>query len=115
MSNNNINKTSYGYDVTWIETEWYTSKILVFEGKGGRTPVMFHKDTTKSWFINNGTFKVTYIDTSDGKLYAKELGEGIVFHVPALMPVGLECLSDTGSIAETSNKNDPKDCYKLSS
>ena len=31
MSDNNINKTDYGYDITWIETEFYTSKIRVFE------------------------------------------------------------------------------------
>ena len=113
--NNNVNKTEYGYDITWIETEFYTSKIKVFEKANSKTPIGFHKNTTKSWFINAGTFNIRWIDTKTGELFERELSEGIVFHVPALMPCGLESLSENSSLSETSNINDPEDFYKLSS
>jgi mannose-6-phosphate isomerase-like protein (cupin superfamily) len=111
---NNINKTSYGYDITWIETELYTSKIMIFEKTGGKTPIAFHKDTIKSWFVNSGRFKVTYVDTKTGQIFEKDIGEGTVFHVPALMPCGIECTSDNGSISQTSNINNQEDFYQLS-
>ena len=112
---NNVNKTEYGYEITWAEKEQYTSKIMVFEKANAKTPIIFHKDTTKTWFINTGTFNVRWIDTSTGELYERELSEGAVFHIPALMPSGLESLSENSTISETSNLNNPEDSYKLSS
>jgi uncharacterized RmlC-like cupin family protein len=96
---NNIEKTSYGYVITWIETEFYISKILVFEKAGAKTPIHFHKEITKSWFVNSGNFKLTWISTKDGQLYEKEFGEGTVFHVPPCTPCGLEALVDNASIS----------------
>ena len=112
---NNIEKTPYGYNITWIETEFYISKILVFETAKSRTPIHFHKDTTKSWFVNSGKFKLSWISTKDGQLYEKEFNEGTVFHVPPCTPCGLEALEDNSSISETANVSNPEDYYVLSS
>lgn len=114
MSKNNIERTPYGYNITWIETDDYVSKILVFEQAGSKTPVQFHKETTKSWFVNTGQFKITWIDTKDGRVYEKEFGEGTVFHVPPCTPCGLQALVKDSSISQTSNKNNPADTYTLS-
>jgi len=73
----------------------------------------FHKAKTKSWFVNAGKFKVQWIDTADGKTYARELQEGSVFYVPALMPVMLENLANNSAMAETSNNNNTEDYYRL--
>jgi mannose-6-phosphate isomerase-like protein (cupin superfamily) len=115
MNKKNIEKTNYGYNITWIETEEYTSKILVFEAARAKIPVHFHKLTTKSWFVNSGSFKIAWIDTKDGQLYEKEFGEGTVFHVPPCTPCGLEAIVDNSSISQTSNLNDPADYFVLSS
>lgn len=115
MSKNNIEKTEYGYNITWIETEEYVSKILVFETINSKTPITFHKEIIKSWFINSGSFKITWIDTKDGQLYEKEFGEGTVFHVPPCTPCGLQALSENASISQTSNKWNKEDTYVLSS
>ena len=36
---NNVNRTEYGYEITWAETEQYTSKIMVFEKANANTEV----------------------------------------------------------------------------
>ena len=46
-------------------------------------------------------------------LDSQELAEGGVFHVPALMPVMLQSLTDDSAIAETSNNNNAEDIYRL--
>ena len=114
MQNNNVEKTPYGYNIKWTETEDYVSKILVFEELNSRTPISFHKETTKSWFINSGKFKITWIDTKNGQIFEKEFGEGTVFHVPACTPCGLQNLTTNASIAETSNKDPIDDTFVLS-
>src|SRR6056297_954847 len=111
--NNNVIKTDYGYEIVWADTEWYCSKILVFEKANQKTSLHFHKKQDKSWFVNAGKFRVQWVDTTDGKSYATELPEGGTFHVPALMPVTLESLVDNSAMAETSNSNDTDDFYRL--
>ena len=108
----NIKQTDYGYEIVWADNELYCSKILVFEKSNVKVPLHFHKDKTKSWFVNAGSFKVQWLDTKDGKVYAQELPEGSVFHVPALMPVMLESTAPNSAMAETSNNN-KDDFYRL--
>lgn len=111
--NDSVIKTDYGYEIVWADLDTYCGKILVFEHTGSKLPLHFHKERFKSWFVNAGTFRVQWVDTTDGKVYAKELPEGSTFHVPALMPVALECLADNSAMAEAGNSNDSKDVYRL--
>lgn len=112
MNKENVIQTEYGYDIIWADNENYCSKILVFEKADTRLGLHFHKTRNKTWFVNAGKFRVQWIDTQDGKTYGKELPEGSVFHVPALMPVMLECLTNNSAMAETSNHNQ-EDIYRL--
>jgi len=109
----NIQKTDYGYDIVWSDNEYYCSKILVFEKEGMQTKLHFHKDRYKSWFVNAGKFEVQWVDPKDGKAYAKELPEGSVFEVPALLPVTLKSIVPNSAMAETSNNNIQEDYYRL--
>ena len=107
---NNVVKTDYGYEVVWAESADYQAKFVVFE-KSGKTPIYMHKDKNKSWFINNGNFRIRWIDTTDGKLYQQDSSEGVSFNVPASMPVSLECLGSNGSVTEVSNSSSADDYY----
>ena len=108
----NIKQHNWGYELIWSATEEYCGKILVFEKANCSTPLHFHKTKNKSWFVNAGKFNVTWVDTNDGKAYSKELPEGSVFDVPALMPVRLTSLADNSAMAECANSKDD-DFYKL--
>jgi mannose-6-phosphate isomerase-like protein (cupin superfamily) len=113
MTKENIKKFDWGYEIVWANNDYYCSKILVFENSEKKIPLHFHKSKNKSWFVNAGKFEVQWVDTEDGKVYAKELPEGSVFEVPALTPVTLKSLSPNSAMAETSNSNDEKDFYRL--
>lgn len=113
MSDNTVIQTDWGYEIVWATTDSYCGKILVFEKANKRMPLHFHKNKSKSWFINAGKFRVQWVDTKDGKVYAKELPEGSVFHVPELMPAMLESLSDNGAVAECSSVSSDDDVFRL--
>jgi len=100
MQNDAVEHKDYGYDIVWVKKDSYYSKISVFEKKY-KSNISFHKNTSKSWFVNFGNFKVTWIDTVDGKIYSQDLKEGSVFHIAPFCPVGIECLDDKGSITES--------------
>lgn len=106
-------KKDWGLEITWANEDSYAGKILVFEKQGNRTPFHFHKETKKTWFVNNGKFMVRWIDTADGKVYQQELSEGKVFTVQCLVPVSLESLSPGSSVIQSSNRNDTDDFYTI--
>lgn len=108
----NIKKHDWGYEVIWSTLEEYCGKILVFEKANKSIPLHFHKTKSKSWFVNAGKFNVTWVDTTDGKAYSKELPEGSVFEVTPLMPVKLTSLVDNSAMAECANTRDD-DFYRL--
>lgn len=110
---NDIVKTNYGYEIVWANTDTYVGKILVFEAVGAVLPLHFHQQHSKSWFVNAGQFRVQWVDTHNGKCYAKDLPEGSTFHVPALLPVSLESLVANSAIAETGNSQLVNDTYRL--
>jgi hypothetical protein len=104
---NNVNKTDYGYNISWANTDNYSASIMVFDNPS-KTNLEFHKTKQKTWFVNNGLFKIRWIDTNDGKLYEKEVKEGSVFHVEPLMPVSLESIIPGSSITEVSTPSKDK-------
>jgi mannose-6-phosphate isomerase-like protein (cupin superfamily) len=109
----NVKQAEWGYEVTWASTDDYCGKLLVFEKSNKTLPLHFHKEKSKSWFVNAGKFKVQWLDTKTGESFATELDEGGVFHVPALMPVTVESLLDNSVMAETSNRDADEDYYRL--
>lgn len=109
----NIIDHDWGKEIVWTSNETYSGKILIFEFAEMSTPLHFHKNKNKSWFVNAGKFLVTWIDTSEGQAYSKELPEGSVFEVPALMPVKLKSLENNSAMAECGNSNDIDDIYRL--
>ena len=108
----NIKQTDYGYEAIWAQHDNYCAKFIVFN-KPQKTPIYFHRATNKSWFINDGNFRIRWIDTSNGKLYQQDSNAGTSFDVPLGMPVSLESLSSHGSITEVSDNSDPKDFHIL--
>jgi len=109
----NIKQHDWGYEIAWVTKDTYYSKIIAFN-KPARTSMSFHKLRNKSWFINDGQFKIRWIDTKTGQAYESELKEGLTFDVPALMPISIECISPTGSFTEVGDVSKTDDAYHLS-
>lgn len=111
MENTNVKKYAWGYELIWAKTEMYTGKILFFEHSDVKTDMVFHKETTKSWFVNNGTIKITWIDTDTGTVYEKEFSEGSTFTIAPLTPVELVALTPGSSITEVNNQKSETDIF----
>jgi hypothetical protein len=98
---NKSQKTPWGYELVWASTESYGGKMLVFTNAGNKTPFGFTKKQDRTWFVNNGSVKIRWIDTTKGQLYEASLTEGQTYHVPQFQPVSLEAVSDnTGTFTD---------------
>lgn len=106
-------KKGWGHELIWATNDKYCGKILVFESAGSKFSMHFHKEKDETWFVNNGSFKVRWIDTDTAQLYEKELFEGDTWYNPPLMPHQLECLSAGSSITEVSTPDSVEDNYRV--
>ena len=105
---------SWGYEIIWANNEKYCAKLMVFEKVGSKTNLIFHKEKRKSWFINAGKFKITYIDVTTGEAKEAVLEEGKTADFGELSPHQLEALTANSIIFEVGTSEYIEDCFKLS-
>ena len=61
----------WGYEVIWVSNEHYCGKFLY--SKRCKVFHALHKNKDETWFVNDGEFKLRYIDTKTATLYEKPL------------------------------------------
>jgi streptogramin lyase len=104
----------WGFEIVFANNEKYCGKLLVFDRAGAKTSLVFHKEKTKSWFINAGKFKVTFIDVTTGEIKQSELSEGQTADFGPLGPHQIEALVDNSMIFEVGTADHVEDRFRLS-
>jgi len=103
----------WGYEIIWATNENYCGKILCFNKIGNKTSLHFHKDKTKSWFVNSGSIRLKFIDAKSTELREVTLKEGDTFNMLPLVPHQIESLADNSMIFEVSTKDTVEDNYRI--
>lgn len=106
-------ETAYGYDLVWASTEDYSAKICVFNKAGAATDLYFQIKRSKTWFVNNGGFRLRWIDTNTAQIFEQDFTEGQTYTVPLTQPVQLIAMLDGSSITECGAAEDSADIYKV--
>ena len=106
-------KKGWGYELIWATNDKYCGKIMVFENKGAKFSMHFHREKEETWFVNSGKFLLRWIDTSTAVLYTKELTQGDTWHNPPLQPHQLEALEPMSEIFEVSSADSVEDNYRI--
>ena len=104
----------WGFEIVFANNDKFCGKLLVFERAGAKTSMVLHKDKTKSWFVNAGKFKMTFVDPKDGSVKEAILEEGKTVDVGNLSPHSLEALQDGGVIFEVGTSDYVEDRFRLS-
>jgi hypothetical protein len=103
----------WGYEIVWSNNESYCGKLLVFERSGAKTSLVLHKHKRKSWFVNAGKFKITYIDVTTGEMKCSELVEGQTADFAELGPHQVESLVPNSIIFEVGTPDYVEDRFRL--
>jgi hypothetical protein len=103
----------WGFELVWANNEKYCAKILVFPKAGAKTSLVFHKDKRKSWFVNEGKFRITFIDINTGEMKAAELETGKTADFAELSPHQIEALEDNSVIFEVGTTDLVEDRFRL--
>jgi hypothetical protein len=103
----------WGFEIIFANNDKYCGKLLVFERAGAKTSLVFHKEKTKSWFVNAGKFKVTFIDVATGEMKRSELSEGQTADFGQLGPHQVEALVPNSMIFEVGTADYVEDRFRL--
>ena len=103
----------WGFEIVFANNDKYCGKLLVFERAGAKTSLVFHKEKTKSWFVNAGKFKVRYIDVSTGEIKEAVLEEGKTADFGPLGPHQVEALVAGSIIFEVGTADYAEDRFRL--
>jgi mannose-6-phosphate isomerase-like protein (cupin superfamily) len=107
------NDKGWGFEIVFANNDKYCGKLLIFERAGAKTSLVFHKEKAKSWFINAGRFKVTFIDVATGEIKQSELTEGQTADFGPLGPHQIEALVDNSMIFEVGTADYVEDRFRL--
>jgi streptogramin lyase len=103
----------WGFELVFANNDKYCGKLLVFDRAGAKTSLVFHKEKAKSWFVNAGKFKISYIDVSTGETKQSELGEGQTADFGQLGPHQVEALVANSIIFEVGTSDQVEDRFRL--
>ena len=106
-------QTAWGTEVVWASTDDYCAKLLMFTENGKKTAIQFNKKKHTSWFVNEGTFIVRWIDTESGETKETVIKQGDVLEVPPMRPYQLESLLPNSVIFETGTAEREGDLCRL--
>ncbi len=106
-------KKGWGFELVWSNNDKYCGKLLVFERAGAKTSLVFHKEKAKSWFINAGKFKITFVDVSTGEMKEAVLEEGKTVDFGPLSPHQVEALVANSIILEVGTSDYVEDRFRL--
>jgi len=108
-----IVKKGWGKEI-WIHNdEEYCGKILRFDTAGNKFSLHYHIKKKESWYVNNGVFKYTWIDTEKGEEYSKVIEEGTCLTIERGQIHQLEALLDNSEIFEVSTQHFDEDSYRI--
>lgn len=102
----------WGHEEIFASTDRYCGKLLCFE-QGKKFSMHFHADKDETWYVLEGTFVLTVIETADAKHIVRTLRKGDVWRNYPLLPHQLHCLSGPGVIIEVSSADTPEDNYRV--
>jgi hypothetical protein len=103
----------WGFELVFANNDKYCGKLLVFDRVGAKTSLVFHKEKAKSWFVNAGKFKITYIDVSTGEMKQSEISEGQTADFGQLGPHQVEALIANSIIFEVGTSDQVEDRFRL--
>lgn len=106
-------KKGWGFELVFANNEKYCGKLLVFDRVGAKTSLVFHKDKSKSWFINAGKFKITFLDVNTGEAKEAILDEGKTVDFGVLSPHRVEALVANSIIFEVGSADYVEDRFRI--
>ena len=107
-----IHDKAWGHELWIINHEAYCGKLLVFE-KGKKFSMHYHLIKEESWYVSEGEFEYSWIDTEKAEVQSTVIRQGDVVDLERGQPHQLRALTQGATIFEVSTKHYEEDSYRV--
>jgi len=105
-----VNK-GWGHEVIFVNNELYCGKLLSFK-KGSKFSMHYHMLKDETWYINEGSLRLNWIDTNNAEMHTEVLSSGDVWRNKPGEPHQVEAIEDV-VIFEVSTQHFDEDSYRV--
>ena len=102
---------AWGHEIIFENNEKYCGKLLVFK-KGRKFSMHYHMIKDETWYVQEGEFIYTWIDTEKAEPQSQHLFPGDAVRVPPGHPHQLEAVTDA-TMFEVSTEHFDYDSYRV--
>lgn len=104
---------SWGHEIWIYNDEEYCGKLLVFPKMGNHFSMHYHMLKKESWYVQEGSFELRYIDTNNGESSSLILKHGDTITVQRGQPHQLIALENNSIMFEVSTQHFDDDSYRI--
>lgn len=101
----------WGKEIIFADTEHYAGKLLTFN-KAAKFSMHFHREKDESWYVLEGEFELTVINTKNATEIKQTLKKGDDIRILPLVPHQLSTETG-GTIIEVSMPDSVEDNYRV--
>ena len=110
---NGFVKKGWGHELIWATNEKYTGKLLVFDQVGSKFSMHFHTQKDETWYVNQGSFLLRWIDTTSATIKEQVLKTGDTWRNLPNVPHQLEALEPGATVTEVSTSDSVEDNFRI--
>ena len=107
-----IHKKAWGYELWIVNHDLYCGKLLVFD-EFKKFSMHYHLIKEESWYVAEGNFEYSWIDTETASIKSTLIGEGDIVDLEVGQPHQLKALTQGATIFEVSTKHYEEDSYRI--
>ena len=107
-----IHKKAWGHELWIINNEKYCGKLLVFK-KGKKFSMHYHLLKDEAWYISEGEFQYSWIDTETAEIKEQIVRVGDCIHLMPEQPHQMLALEEVSCIFEVSTQHFDSDSYRV--
>ena len=104
---------AWGREIIFTNNELYCGKLLIHDKAGSKGSMHYHMKKHETFYVQQGKFRVRWIDTSNAKIIEEILYEGDTWVNEPGVPHQLEAIVNNSIIFEVSTTHYDDDSYRV--
>lgn len=108
-----IVEKAWGREIIFANNDKYCGKLLVYDKAGARGSMHFHMNKHETFYVQQGSFLIRWIETTTAKIHEEKLYTGDTWVNEPGQPHQIESLVNNSIIIEASTTHEDSDSYRV--
>lgn len=103
----------WGREIIFANNEMYCGKLLIYDKAGSKGSMHFHMNKHETFYVQQGSFVVRWIDTKTAQIHEEKLYMGDTWVNEPGKPHQIESIVNNSIIFEVSTHHEDSDSHRV--